>query len=443
MRINSCPLFRKDDLMTYSVVAVNNYTKKFVFNFENLDISKEIQTALVNKQKTASLKGFRTGKAPLSMIEKLYRPEVEMDALNNFVNGQFMKALETEKLRVVGRPNFENFNYDPGKKVSFEAVVEIFPEFELQDYSHLKFAKDKVNVTADDVEKQKKSLLENKAEVVAIEDASVKAKLGHIVVINFEGERANGERPANMKAEEFELELGSNQFIPGFEEKLVGSVVSKGLALHLSFPADYHMEDLRNEKVTFHVDLLEIKEKKYPEFTDELVKEFGFESVADFETKQKEQLAIAGVEAAERKLNDEIVKALVELHGFEVPVALIHEQEHYLQEEMKPRLKQQGFTDQMMEKYFENWHHDFHQKAEFQVKAGLILDKLAKKNEVTVKDSDLEAHLEKIAGRFGGVDFATVKKFYFEDAQRKNSLVHMVTEEKTLDAVKKSVEVKA
>lgn len=208
--------------MSYTVEKINDCTKKIIFNFETLDLSTEIKNAVLAKQKTVSLKGFRKGKAPLDMVQSMYGPQIEQDALNRFINNQFIEAIEKENLRVVGYPSFDNMNYESGKSVSFDALVEIFPTVEVKDMSGLTFTRDKVEVTEEDIESVRKNYLNSKAEMKEITDETTTLDKGMFAVMNFQGEKADGERPENMKGEDFLLEIGSGQFIPGFEEKMVG-----------------------------------------------------------------------------------------------------------------------------------------------------------------------------------------------------------------------------
>src|SRR5690606_1282054 len=139
-----------DKLMTYTVESVNNCTKKILFNFENVDLTSQIKQALVEKQKTSNLKGFRKGKAPLDMIQKFFGPQVENDALYRFVSQEFFKAIQKEDIKAIGYPRFDKTNHE-NNKVSFEAIVETFPEFEIKDYSKYEFKKDDEKVTDKDI----------------------------------------------------------------------------------------------------------------------------------------------------------------------------------------------------------------------------------------------------------------------------------------------------
>ncbi|MFI5391951.1 MAG: trigger factor, partial [Bacteriovoracales bacterium] len=305
--------------MSYSIEVVNGCTKKIAFNFPNLDLGPQIEKSLKETQKKVSLKGFREGKAPLEMIKSLYSPQIESDALNNFIQDELFKALQKENLNPVGQPSFENIKLEKNKSISFDVVVELFPDFELKDYSKLSFKKDPVLVTDEELESARKSILESKAEIVPVTDASAKLSKGHHAIFNFEGVKASGERPENMKGKDFDLVIGSGRFIPGFEEAMVGMVAGEKKNLDLTFPADYQETSLRGEKVTFEVELLEIKEKKYPELTPELLKDLGVGSAEELNQKNKERILTQKEMGAFEKLKAEIMKTLTEENDFTVP----------------------------------------------------------------------------------------------------------------------------
>jgi trigger factor len=157
--------------MSYTIEDVNECTKKLVFSFEELDLTTEIKEAVSKKRKSVSLKGFRKGKAPLDMVERLYGPQIETEAINSFVQNQFFEAVNKEGLRVVGYPSFENMKFERGKSVSFDALVEIFPEVSLVDYKGWQFAKESTDVADDDLDNLTKNYLGSKAEMVEVTDA--------------------------------------------------------------------------------------------------------------------------------------------------------------------------------------------------------------------------------------------------------------------------------
>lgn len=424
--------------MSYSVESVNGCTKKLVFNFENLDLTQEIQTAVKNKQKSVSLKGFRKGKAPLTMVQKMYGPQIEQDAVNNFVQKELFQAIDSEKLKVVGYPSFENMNYESGKSVSFDALVEIFPEVELKDLSKLSFKADKVEIKKEEVEKMRDQYLAGKAEMKEVTDKRVKLKKGLFAVMNFQGEMEDGSKPENMKGEEFMLEIGSGQFIPGFEDGMIGMKSGETKDVELTFPADYHVAELQNAKVVFHVELLEMKKKETPEMTDELAKEFGFESAEDFNTKTEENVRSQKEREVKEKLHQEILEKLIAENSFDVPAAMVQNQEAALRKDLEGNLKQQGFNDEMMQEYFVKWNEDMKAKAEFQVKSGLILETLAEKYNVEATDADFDAKLEETA-KYSGLELEQIKSFYASDANMKRNMLYAIKEEKTFEKLKEEV----
>jgi trigger factor len=426
--------------MSYTVKSVNGCTKKLEFNFATLDLTKEIKAAVVRKQSTTNMKGFRKGKAPLSMVEQVYGPQIESDALNQFVQTQLFEAVTKEQLKTVGYPTFENVKYDSGKSVSFDAVVEVFPEIKLADYSSYSFKKEKVEVSNDDLDKLTKNYLGSKSEMVEVADASTKLAKGQFAVFNFEGVKADGSRPENMKGAEYLLEIGSGQFIPGFEDGMIGLKKGDKKNIELTFPADYHATDLQNAKVTFEVELLEIKEKKYPALTDELAKEFGYESVADFNDKNKANLSSQKERQSLEKLHQEILEKLVKENKFDIPATLVQNQVKYLQEDLTKNLKAQGFNDAMVAEYFNRWATDLTTKADFQVRSGLILDHLAQSFKIETSESDFDKKIEESA-KMAGMDVETVKKYYSGNASIKNNLMYAIREEKTFEELKKKVKI--
>lgn len=427
--------------MSYVVENINGCTKKIVFTFESVDLSSQIEESLKEKQKTSNLKGFRKGKAPLAMIQKMYGAQVENDALYRFVSQEFYKAVQDEDLKAVGYPTFANTKFEEGSRVSFEATVEIFPEFELKDYSSYEFSKEDDSISEKDFENLVSRYLAPKSEMVEVTDESVALENGKFAVFNFEGETPNGDRPANMKADEFLLEIGSGQFIPGFEEQMVGLKKGDKKTLEVTFPQDYHEESLKGALCKFDVEILEIKEKKTPQLNEELAKEFGFESVEDFNTKNRSRLEDQKKREAQSKLHQQVLEKLVEENKFDVPSALIEQQKKGVQQDLENNLKQQGFDDNMVKTYFAKWDADVTQRAEFQVRSGLILDKIAKSFKIEATDADLESKIEEMA-KASGMEAEQLGSYYKSNDNIKQNLMYAIREEKTFDKLISSMKVK-
>lgn len=426
--------------MSYEIEAINGCTKKLVFDFKSVDLTTQIESALKEKQKSSNLKGFRKGKAPLNFVKQVYGTQVENDALHKFVSEEFYKAVQKEELKAVGYPTFANTKFEENN-VSFDATVEIFPTVTIKDYSKYEFAKEDDAVTEKDIIDLEDRYLAPKAEMMEITDESKTLEKGLFAVFNFEGEKPDGSKPENMKAQEFLLEIGSGQFIPGFEEGMIGLKKGDKKIIEVTFPSDYHEEDLRDANVKFDVDVLELKEKKSPELNDELAKEFGFESTEDFKVKNKERLITQKKRETQMKLQEEILKKLVDENSFDVPNALVEQQKHSVREDLGGNLKQQGFDEGMVKTYFEKWDEDITQKAVFQVRSGLLLDNLAKKYEVEANDSDLDVKIDEMAAQ-SGMDKEQVSTYYKSNEQIKSNLMYAIREEKTFEKLISDMKVK-
>jgi trigger factor len=420
--------------MSYTIQNVNSCTKKLVFNFEQVDLSKQIKEALIAKQQNSNLKGFRKGKAPLDMVHKLFGPQIENDALYRFISSEYFQAIKKENIRAVGYPEFGNTKYENDKTVAFEATVEVIPEFELKDYKSYSFKKDSEVVTDEDFEILKRNYLSSRSEIVEVADPSHQLKKGDYAVFNFEGEKADGSRPDEMKAQEYMLEIGSGQFIPGFEDAMIGMKKGEKKTIQLTFPQEYQEESLRGALVSFHIDLLEIKNKNVPPLTDELAKEFGFDSAEDFITKSKQRMVIQKKREVQTKLQEEILKKFIADNAFDVPKALIDDQKEGVKKDMTQNLKQQGFNDQMISLYFERWDADVTQKATFQLRSGLILDKLARKFNIEATEADLDNKIDEVASQ-SGMSKEEVAKFYKSNEDTKRNLMYAIREEKTFAAL--------
>jgi len=426
--------------MSYTIQNVNDCTKKFVFNFEKVDLSKEIKAAVLAKQADSNLKGFRKGKAPLEMVQKMFGPQIQNDALHRFISNEYFEAVKKENIRAVGYPQFGNTKYESGENVAFEATVEVIPDFEIKDFSKYTFKKESEVVSDKDFDTLRKNYLSPKAEVSEVKDAAHKLAKGDFAVFNFVGEKADGTKPENMKAQDYMLEIGSGQFIPGFEDGMIGLKKGDKKDIKVTFPADYHEEDLKNAAVTFHVELLEIKTKNFPELTDDLAKEFGFESKADFNTKNQERMQTQKKREVQQKLQQAILEKLIDDNKFEVPVALIEDQKISVKEDLSKTLKQQGFNDQMISLYFERWNDDVTNKAAFQVRSGLVLDKLGKKFNIEATEADLDVKIAEMVSQ-SGMKKEEIEKFYKSNENIKRNLMYAIREEKTFDVLIKGMKV--
>ena len=422
--------------MAYSVEEVNSCTKKIVFNYENLDLSDLIKLGLKEKQQKASLKGFRPGKAPWAVIEKLYRPEVEADTLNRFVQDEYYKAVSEQNLRVIGLPAVSNLKYASGTAMSFDALVEVIPEVHLPEYSHWTFQQEAVEVTPEEISSMLKMQLEYKATMEVLTDPEHLVAKGDFVIINFVGEQEDGTRPDSMQAKEHQLEIGSGQFIPGFEEQLLGMKAGEKKDFQVQFPTDYHVENLRNRPVKFEVELLEIKEKKLPVMTDDLAGEMGFDTVDAWTEDVRANLLNQKERKVLENLHQQIIEKFIqEISLPDIPRALLQQQEETLKGEVAKSLERNGYGPKAVKDYFAKWSEELQQKALFQIRSGLILNQLADKLQVQVRPEDLDTKLAAIASGYG-VSKEQIKSIYAEGTEAYQNIYYALREEKTMAVIK-------
>ena len=428
----------KSCAMSYRVENSGDCTKRLLFNLENVDLSPQIDQALQEKQKSSNLKGFRKGKAPLSVIRQIYGQDVEAHALHSLISQQLMEALQKEEIRAVGMPKVADTKYDKDQALSFEAIVEYIPEVTIKDYTHFTFTQDDTAVSKDDAKAVMARQLDSKAQMVEVKDATL-AK-GHFAVINFQGTTEEGESPENMKGEEFVLEIGPGSFIPGFEDALVGMKAGDQKDVPLTFPDDYHQADLQKSKVTFAVELLEIKTQEIPVLTDALAKDLGYTSKDDMQAKIKSNLQYQRQRAAQEKLHQQILDQLIEENQFEVPQALIEDQEKSLRENLSGELQRKGFGESQAQDYFTKWASDLKEKAIFQVRSGLILNTLAQEHSIEVTDQDLDAKYDEMAQQ-SGLTREEIQQYYSQNEDIVKNLCYAIQEEKTFAQICKKIKI--
>lgn len=427
-------------VMGYDVINVNDCTRKLVFHFDKMNLSTEIEQALEKKRSEVTIKGFRKGKAPLQMVKNIYLPEIKHDAINHFISNKFYDALKEADIRPIGNPEFSNVKLDKEDEIHFEVTVETFPDFELKDVSHLKFEKEKITVTEEEVVESRKRMLESKAQMVPVEGDNLVLDKGQFAVFNFQGELENGDKPENMKGEEYMLEIGSGQFIPGFEEGMIGLKVGEKKDVNVVFPETYHEASLQSKPVVFHVELLEIKEKKLPELTEEFLKELGFKSEEDLTEKVKGQIESQKTQMIKEKLKEDVLKKLSEEFEFSVPQYLLNEQKKSVEKNILGNLERQGLPQDKHAEYIEKWGKDLEEKALFQVRTGLIIEKFAEKYNVTVDEKDFEDKMKEMAEQ-SGMKVEDIMGYYGKNEQLKKNYMYTLREEKIFEKVLSEVKV--
>lgn len=370
-----------------------------------------VNKAYLKQRKNITVHGFRKGKAPRSFIEKMYGEGVFYeDALEILYPDAVEEAIKEAGLEIVDTP-FDLDVPEMGKDgVTLKLKVTVKPEIELGEYKGLKATKKSCKVSADEVKAELNRMLEQNARMVSVEDRA--AKKDDITVIDFEG-FVDGEAFEGGKAEGYELTLGSGQFIPGFEDQIIGHKIGEEFDVNVKFPADYHAE-LADKDAVFKIKLHEIKVKELPALDDEFVKDVSDKDTVDELKKSiKADLEKAKKSDADNEVNNTLMEMVADGVKAEIPQAMIEKKIDNNIDEFAYRLQMQGldlktylqYTGMDVEKFREG----YKESAEKQVKLDLAIEKIVEVEQITVSEEDLEAEYKTVAESYN-MDIEAVKK---------------------------------
>ncbi|COC59948.1 trigger factor [Streptococcus pneumoniae] len=351
--------------------------------------------------KQVSIPGFRKGKVPRGLFEQRFGVEaLYQDALDILLPVEYPKAVEEAGIEPVDRPEIDVEKIEKGESLIFTAKVTVKPEVKLGDYKGLGIEKDDTAVTDEDVQNELKALQERQAELVVKEEGAVENS--DTVVLDFEG-FVDGEAFEGGKAENYSLEVGSGSFIPGFEEQLTGLEAGAEKDVEVTFPEEYHAEELAGKPAVFKVKIHEIKAKELPELNDEFAKDIDeeVETLAELTEKTKKRLEEAKENEADAKLREELVLKASENAEADVPQAMIDTELDRMLKEFEQRLQMQGMNLELYTQFSgqdENaLKEQMKEDAAKRVKSNLTLEAIAQAENLEVTDEEVEAELTKMA----------------------------------------------
>ncbi|MBF0297782.1 MAG: trigger factor [Oligoflexia bacterium] len=435
--------------MSYTTEEVGKCSKKFIFNYTEIDLSKTIQTKLTEKQKEANFKGYRKGKVPLSVIKQFYGPQIEDESMREYISAEFYKTIEETKLDVIGTPVFSNVKYDIKDgtlgEASFEVTVDFSPEFELIDPTTLSFTKEIISVSDEEIEAIKEQMRGYRSELTIVENQDTALSNGLYAIANFKAFGTEGEEKdqeiVGLSSNDMVVEIGTGYFISSVEDEMIGMKKGDKKEITATIPEKYYKKDFIGKTVRFETEITEIKELKKPEFNEEFVKSMGYTSLEDFETKTKNGVLKYKENEAQKKLYEEIMQKLVENISVDFPENALVAQEEAMRKNIEARLKQQRMNEEQVKEYFEKWNDDIKKRAEFQIKIDFILNKFADKYEIDVTESDINNRYEALAYE-GRTSIEEVKKFYnnSKNYKQKLNLIYGIREENTLNKISELVQ---
>ena len=390
--------------MSLQVEKLEHNMAKLTIEVSADEVEKALQAAYLKERSKISLPGFRKGKVPRQMVEKMFGPEVFYDeAANHMISEAYGKAYDECELDIVSQPKVEITQLEKGKPFIFTAEVAVKPEVELGEYKGLKVEKTSTRVTQKEVDEEIDRERERNARTVDVTDRAVQEK--DEVKLDFEG-FVDGEAFEGGKGENYPLTIGSGAFIPGFEEQLVGAEIGKEMEVNVTFPEDYQAEELAGKAAVFKCTVNEIKAKELPELDDEFVSDVSekSETVDEYKAEVKAKIKERKEREGKQKREDQSVKKAVENATIDIPEPMIDLHARQMADDFARRIMQQGLT---MEQYFqftglseEKMMEEFRPQAEERIRTRLVLEAVVAAENIEVSDERLEEELKKMADSY-------------------------------------------
>ncbi len=390
--------------MSLQVEKLEHNMAKLTIEVGADEVEKAIQAAYLKQRGKLSIPGFRKGKVPRQMIEKMYGVEIFYeDAINRMIPTAYSQAYDECGLDIVSQPEVDVVQMEKGKPFIFTAEVATKPEVTLGEYKGLKVDKVPVEVTAEDVDAEIKRELERNARTVEVTDRSVQKD--DMVTLDYEG-FVDGEAFEGGKGTDYPLTIGSGAFIPGFEDQLIGAEIGQEMEVNVTFPEQYHSKELAGKEAVFKCTVHTIKEKELPELDDEFASDVSeCETLAEYRQEVEKKLTERKQTQAREQIEDQAVDQAAENAQMDIPQPMIDLQVRQMEDDMGYRLQMQGMTKEM---YFQmtgltedRMKQDMEAQAVKTIRTRLVLEAVAKAENIVVSEERLEEELKKMAETYG------------------------------------------
>ncbi|OGP66306.1 MAG: trigger factor [Deltaproteobacteria bacterium RBG_16_44_11] len=418
---------------------LSSVKKKLSFEIPWAEVKSELDNVYREVGKKAKIKGFRQGKIPRKVLETHFKEHAETETINNIINKFYWQTLEEKKIIALSRPDINQEGLKENTKFSFSASFEMEPDFDPKGYKGMELEKEIISVTAADMEKKINEIRQMFATMEeVVEERSVQK--GNFVVIDFIG-TFNGESPQELKSNNYFLEIGSQRFIPGFEEQLIGMKKEEAKTIKVIFPKDYNEKKFAGKEVAFEVTIKSLKEKILPDFNNDFIKNFDkYNSLEDLKNDIQKSLEEEAQRMSEINLQNRITELLLNENNFEAPPSLIERQIFYMVADTQRRMTSAGMDEKNALELSFKMHDKFKDDAAKAVKSFLLLKKIAQKESIVVEDSDAEKHIEELAAKYGK-DCELLKKAYENEEKKENLKVELV-QKKVFDFIEQNANIK-
>ena len=425
--------------MKAQVQITEGLQRKLNVEINQAVVKSAFEKAYQDIQRQVEIKGFRKGKAPLTTIRTMYKDRIQGDVAQDLISKHYPVALQDQKIDPISYPEFEFDDPTEEKDFTFAAIFDVRPEVKVKKWEGLEVEKEKYTFDPAKIDQVIANIRNSKAEFVAVLDDRP-AQMGDVAIIDFEG-IVNGKPLENGSGQDHNLELGSKQFIDGYEEGIVGMKIGQVRTLDLKFPTPYHAKELENQPVSFKVTLKSLQKKVLPEMTDDLLKTIGAnQTVEEFKKTVQEDTEQTEKKRIEDSFKNRLLKKLVLANPVDVPASLMKEQKASLIEDFKKRMTEQGMQPTEFEDYVQKWDSDFAKTAGEMIQSSFLIDKLSQEHNLLCKQEDLDKKYEEYSKQTG-IEIARIKDWYNKPEQT-SRLTYQITEEKVMKLLTEKAKIK-
>ena len=420
--------------MQFTVEDLSSVKKTLHIEIPREAVVRELDSAYRKLGKTAKVKGFRPGKVPRSVLERMFKKDVHSDVSSRLIQDSFIDALKKTELEIVGRPQVDPPDLKENEPYSYDATVEVKPVIGNIDFKGLALEKPDHRVSDQEIDLQLKALQKRMASFKPIEEQRA-AQAGDHVLITYEGLKDGKPFEETQKTENFAVTIGEGQIVPEFDEGLVGLKIGEEKEIQVQFPADYENERLAGAKIDFFVTLSQIREEVLPEIDDELAKQVGnYSALSELREQIRSNLEEGYAKRIEQELNEQIFKALIGKTDFEVPESMVEYELQAIIEDTErsfayrnQSLEDAGFTREgIAEKYRDT--------AEKQVRRHLILDTIIRQEALTLEDGELDQGFEEMAKGFNQ-PVEQIKQYLTAEQGKLENFKHALLEKKAVKLI--------
>ena len=420
--------------MNVKVEKKENSKVEIEFTMDKKQFEEELEKAYKQNAKKFKVPGFRAGMVPRAIVEQTYGESVLYEfVIENTVDDAYRTAVVENNLEIVSRPELDIKQIGKDKDFIFVVNVCVKPEATVKDYKGIEVKKVSTRVTKKDVDAELEKIREKNARIVTVEDRELKN--GDISIIDFEG-FTDGKAFEGGKAENFELTVGSGQFIPGFEDQMIGMKVNEERDINVKFPEEYHVKDLAGKDATFKVKLHEIKEKVLPEIDDEFAKDVSeFDNLEDYKKDLNKKIKADKENHAKMDMEQEAIDKFIEKVEVNIPEEMIDSEVDKMVEEMNANLSYQGLNIDQYLQYMgttlDEYKKQMRDQAQRRIKLDLGLEYVAKEEKVEVEEKDIDEKIKELAAQYGNKDDESLLK----NENARNYMRQQLVYEKTMKVI--------